>query len=367
MRFDNQTLSKGNGMNTTTTLLRQIEQAMTPQDLFPADDEAAIKRTFRRYSRYVHPDANGGQSRYSDAFAKLSELYTLALTAATDPDVTVTTRRHVYVVTNRLLATDAVADTYACSADDHPGRFKLAADPAFRDLLQQEHAVLARLHEPDKPGGEAYRPFLPTPVESFAYAEGGGITRQANVATLEPGSCPLTAVRLSSGIHPKDMAWMWRRVLNVLGYAHARGVIHGAVLPPHIWLYAREHHVVLGDWHAAVDLEANPDGHIPIIEEAYRGWYPPEVRRRQPPTPATDIYLSAATMVWLMGGDRMSDNLGLSTGVPRRLTGFLASCLLPNPLYRPQSAWQVLDDFTKLIEDLWGPRTFRPFHLPTQP
>ncbi len=33
------------------------------------------------------------------------------------------------------------------------------------------------------------------------------------------------------GVDPRDAAWMWRRLLVGLGFAHRAGVLHGAVLP----------------------------------------------------------------------------------------------------------------------------------------
>jgi hypothetical protein len=31
---------------------------------------------------------------------------------------------------------------------------------------------------------------------------------------------------------------------------------------------------------------------------------------------------------------------------------------------RPQSAWQLLEEFDELIEGLWGPRQYREFKIP---
>jgi hypothetical protein len=41
------------------------------------------------------------------------------------------------------------------------------------------------------------------------------------------------------GIDAKDMAWIWRRVLLALDFAHTNKVIHGSVLPTH---YLEHHH-----------------------------------------------------------------------------------------------------------------------------
>jgi serine/threonine protein kinase len=169
------------------------------------------------------------------------------------------------------------------------------------------------------------------------------------------------------GIHPKDMAWMWRRILDALGYAHSRGIVHGAVLPNHVWLFADAHEVVLADWHAAVDRNSKTDAYVSVIDEPYRGWYPQEVFAKKPPTGATDIHMSAAVMVQLLGGDPTSLHGRWPASVPPQIRGFLLSCMLPHPSQRPQNAWRLMDEFTTLVEQLWGPRKFRPFHMPAQP
>jgi hypothetical protein len=45
----------------------------------------------------------------------------------------------------------------------------------------------------------------------------------------------------------------------------------------------------------------------------------------------------------------------------------LRGCTLACLAHRPRDAWALKDEFTDLIERLWGPRTFRPFALPRRP
>ena len=52
----------------------------------------------------------------------------------------------------------------------------------------------------------------------------------------------------SGGVDPRDAAWMWRRLLVALGFAHRAGVLHGAVLPEHVLIHPGEHGLVLVDW-----------------------------------------------------------------------------------------------------------------------
>ena len=41
------------------------------------------------------------------------------------------------------------------------------------------------------------------------------------------------------------MAWVWRRLLTIVGFAHANHVVHGAVLPPHVVIEPKEHKLLL--------------------------------------------------------------------------------------------------------------------------
>jgi hypothetical protein len=42
----------------------------------------------------------------------------------------------------------------------------------------------------------------------------------------------------------------------------------------------------------------------------------------------------------------------------------LQACLIPAPQRRPGDAWELFDDFQKILRRLYGPRAFRPFHMP---
>ena len=157
---------------------------------------------------------------------------------------------------------------------------------------------------------------------------------------------------------------MWRRLLDILGYAHSRGIIHGAVLPPNVVVGTGDlHEVVLTNWQAATGENTGVSKHIACLDTAYQSWYPPEVTAKQPPTPGTDILMSARCMIALLGGDPLSG--GLPPQIDRRIAGFLKSCLIVGIRQRPQDAWKLRAEFTELIDRLWGRREYRPLIMPT--
>jgi hypothetical protein len=49
---------------------------------------------------------------------------------------------------------------------------------------------------------------------------------------------------------------------------------------------------------------------------------------------------------------------------PTSLRAFARGCLLTSQNRRPSDAWRLLAELDDLLERLYGPRRFRPFHLP---
>lgn len=362
----------------TATAASTIMAAMCPEDVFgdlpgsPAEQRGNVQRGYRQLARLVHPDSARPEDKPSAAaaFARLLQFREAAGKAidagtygqrqplsATHP-VTIHSRRHVYRAGDPYAKGD-IANLYHCTDGEgtSPALLKVARNAADNDLIQAEASALRHLLTPDQPAAKGFFPFLPRITDSFSFRDSSGPARQANVFDWLPGFHALEEVREAypHGIDPKHMAWIWRRLLLVLGYTHTRGVIHGAVLPPHVLIHP-DHDLLLTDWCYAIRGQT---AHIPAISERYADWYPPEILARQPPSPATDIYLSARCMAYLMGEN------GNGQGIPPRITGFITSCLLKAPPRRPQDAWLLRKEFTKLIEQIWGPRTYLPFTMPS--
>jgi hypothetical protein len=301
-----------------------IETAGQPADLFSGD----AARVYRRLARLTHPDTGPPDSEAASAFAKLSRLWRQHLASG---------ERHV--------AQGDIANFY----DTADGLLKLARDPADNDLIDRESRALALLRaRADK----RFRPYLPELVARRRHQDPQtGLVRHANVLRRLDGFRSLAEVRgaYPGGLDPRDVAWMWRRLLVALGAAHRSGVVHGAVLPEHVLIHPVAHGLVLVDWCYS---SSGAGEHVPAVVERYRGWYPPEVLDRQVPGPATDIHLATRCMTYLM------------IDPPRQLATFARGCTLPGPAHRPQDAWRLLGELDDLLGRCYGPRTFRPFTMP---
>lgn len=358
-------------------LLERINAATQADEVFGELDGTTdeqlenLKATFRRLSRAVHPDRHGNSPAATQAFARLSQLRdeaAVSIEAGTygQPNsVTVQTKRHRYDI-GRVVTPFGVATCYECVIDGtQNGVIAVAMQPSDNDLLQMEARVLRTLMKPDQPSAGGYMSMLPSLFESFKLTEAGK-QRQANVFRTSPGYATIAAIHEAypAGINPKDMAWMWRRLLDVLGYAHHRGFVHGAVLPGNILIGLGDvHEVVITNWQAATPLGGHGKPYIPLIDASYQQWYPPEVAAKQPPSQGTDLLMSARTMCYLLGGNPLTGDT--PPNVPARVRGFIKSCLLLAAHQRPQDAWRLRSEFTELINELWGKREYRPFFLPT--
>jgi hypothetical protein len=268
--------------------------------------------------------------------------------------------------------------TPAGGGGDAEGICKIARDPRTNDLVANEAAILRRLH--GARDAARFAPFLPAlaATAQVADADPAAPPRRANVLRFDAhlGSpaddlYSLGEVRAHyrDGLDPRDMAWIWRRLLAVLGFAHAdAAVVHGAVLPMHVLIEPREHKLVLIDWCCAAHEPARNRRPLVILTGGFDAWYDPAVRRGAPPVPGLDIAMGARCMIELTGGDAASGRFPAS--VDPALQRYFDRCLAAGETGRTDPATATADarrlqaDFDRLIEVLWGRRRFRVFEMP---
>ncbi|GAA4901438.1 hypothetical protein LX16_0424 [Stackebrandtia albiflava] len=334
-----------------------VDTASGPEQLFGAPGRHGAttpeaERRYRRLAARVHPD-RAPESRAADAHRAFTRLESLWRRYRGDDTGPVFRSGGDRYRIGRPHTTGDVANLYGTRRDDgdRGAVLKLARHPADNDLIRGEAAALERLAERGDPAFSAYVPRLRGVVR---HRDTDGAERHGNLLPLLTGFHDLTEVAAAypGGVDPRDAAWMWRRLLVGLGHAHRAGVVHGAVLPEHVMIHPELHGVIIVDWcYAALDGAA-----VPAMVARYTDWYPVEVPGRRPAGPFTDIHLATRTMARLIG-DRMPD--------PMR--DFVRGCTQTTPAARPDDAWRLLTEFDDLLARLYGPRRFRPFHLPTDP
>jgi hypothetical protein len=216
-------------------------------------------------------------------------------------------------------------------------------------LLDRERQVLTRLL--GEAGDTTYRRYLPALRESFTAAGGSG--RRVNAFSHEEGLYTLEQVRdRHPALDGRHLAWIFKRLLTVLGFCHRHGTLHGAVLPCHALIHAANHGLVLVGWGQSVEA-GRP---VRTLAPRYRDWYPPEVLRRRPASASADLFLAARCVVYLAGGDPVRNRV--PEAVPAPMRQFLAGCLPEGPRMRPDDAWGLLEEFDELLYRLYGPPKF---------
>src|SRR5215218_459684 len=203
--------------------------------------------------------------------------------AADTSPMEVVGRGRVYRVSDRL-AIGSICTIYRChfpaDGGDVEGTFKVARDTSTNPHVGNEADVLRKLHAAND--AERYAPFLPVVEDTLDVGggdDGSPPARRANVLRMHKGIhsadelYSLEEVRVAhpAGLEARDMAWIWRRLLAVLGFAHAHDVVHTALLPMHVLIEPREHKLLLVDWCAAIqDARRSPRlpallsaGHLP--------------------------------------------------------------------------------------------------------
>jgi serine/threonine protein kinase len=259
----------------------------------------------------------------------------------------------------RLLATGDVADVHLAADADDAAReahylLKVARGPEGNAHLDAErHALTALLRAA---GSTTYRHYLPALADSFS-ATGQG-PRRINVFRAEDGFHTLEQVHEQ---HPaldgRHLAWIFKRLLTVLGFCHRRSFVHGAVLPCHVLIHAPGHGLKLIGWGHSVAAGCR----FRAVPERYRNWYQTEVHDRRSAGSATDLFLAARCLVYLAGGDPFSGRM--PDAVPSPMRRFVRACLLESAAMRPDDAWALLDDFDDLLRLLYGRPSFHKLTL----
>jgi serine/threonine protein kinase len=221
-------------------------------------------------------------------------------------------------------------------------------------LVTKEQAVISELRR--QPGHDHYAKHLPSPVESFW-------SRRTTVSVFQYHDGLFTARQIRqhypAGVEGRQLAWMFNRILEALGFAHRGGWIHGAVLPAHLLFDTNDHGLQLIGWTHAVRVNEP----LQIVSRDYKPWYPPESHRREPATPATDIYLAAKSMIWLAGGKPLTGEL--PEHVPGKLAQVFRECLSPLSTQRPNDAWTLHEQFRERLQETYGPPHFSHLSMPS--
>lgn len=235
-----------------------------------------------------------------------------------DPGDVITSPARPYTVVKHL-ATGSMSDLYL--ADSPDGQVALKVAHGDGDQVAAEALNLARLHSEGDP---KLIPFLPAMHDAFIWE-----ATWVNVFEYLDGWYTLTEVMTRHpDLDPKDMAWMFRRLLAVAGFAHRVGLAHGSITPDNVMIHPEMHGLKLIDWTAAFETDDDD---------------------------ATNVAQAVRVGIYLLGGD--PKNYTLPPKTPNQLRTFF------NGARDHRDPWVLLQHFDGLIERMWGKRRFHPFAM----
>lgn len=343
-------------MTTLAQALKRVEGANTANELFDGDRDKA-REIFVDLVKVMHPDRlpAAKQARATAAMAKLGNLYSAYFSDDADgpvAPVTIATRKRAYVVGERVASGD-IAGIYRAEFRDGDDTkravVKMPRSPVNNDLIENEARVLRHLADNADPLG---LPYFSQLLDTFKYRDSKtNADRQVNVLTELDGWYTLFDVHKAypNGLSIRDAAWMWKRLLIAIGHAHRAGIVHGAILPPHVLIHPEMHGLALVDWCYAEE----PGGALKAILPQFKDWYPPEVLAKEPVESVTDIFMASQLMGYMLEYD-----------APQAFRAFIRGCALKSAAQRPEDAWELLKELDTLLLDNVGPRRFTPFLMP---
>lgn len=302
-----------------------------------------LKAKYKNLALFYHPDTGG----YIEDFQLLQEFYELAQKEIEegiydDPFplgkfVELKTKKATYKI-GRVVHRGKLSDLHIAEKDGVKCVAKVAAESKVNGMLQHEVSVIKELRGDDK-----WDKYLPEVIDSFMVG-----SRRVTIFNNLLGSYSLKEIlkEYPDGVGGVHFAWMYNRALEILGYVHEKGYIHGAISPRHLLYTIENHGLVLTDWCFATKI-----GEPMTVVPDNKWSYPPEILEKK------GVY--AGTDMFLLGNAFM----GTLYGLPAPLKGFIKASTIPTPTYRPSDAWGMRVRMTNALQQLYGKPAFVPFTM----
>jgi serine/threonine protein kinase len=236
---------------------------------------------------------------------------------------------------------------------DFAGRVavKIINDPADNDLIMNELRVLKIFMS--EPGMQ--NKHLPVLLDHFRTNRS-----QLGIIMRLIDAYDLNEVRKNRyyrrGVPSMHAAWVLERCLSLLGFAHVKGILHNNIEPAHIMLRPRDHNVFIIDWSYSAVKPAKSGEGFRVLNEEYS---PPEVEKKLPPLPSSDLYSLGKSMIYLLGGDIKTNQM--PKRVDERFQRFIRFMVMESPVQRSQDAWEMYGIWRNLRAQIFGPGRFVEF------
>lgn len=383
----------------------RLKSAIMPEDIFGVitgtESEKLLveKKEYWRLARIVHEDSYEGSERIvaKEAFQKLGNLHDEAMARIKQgiygdkarPTANMKSgplmfqaKGYTYQVLERLHvgATCGVFQGVATDNRRHTSQVIIRAphNAADNDLMERESRSLELIRKKvkslsDNPEGKevamSLSMRLPCLLQSIKLLEPGGASRKVvNTFLQVPGKetswFTLEEIRKAfpDGVTTRVMTFIWNRILEGLTLAHSSKVVHCALTPNHVLVRPSDHSGNIIDWTAS--CRVGEGDKVPYRDKRYEAYYPPEIADKNgTPLPASDVYMSAWCMVYILGGD--PGKKAIPSSVEEPIREFLNRCLQPKASRRPQNGQVAWGEFREVAKKVFGKSKFVEFQMPT--
>ena len=214
---------------------------------------------------------------------------------------------------------------------------KLARSDAALTALEREEQVLDALQALDGPGAAYFTQRLP---QAAGIGKVESTTKSALIQRAPTGywgSLAQVLHNFPSGIDPRHAVWVWRRMLEVLGFVHRHGWAHGRLSPDHLLVQPRDHGILVIGWSGATSgATAAHCGH--------------------------DLAQTAWTIRALLHGGDADIEPSIPASLPAPIAALVRRAS-EDPAWCAHTGAQGIDDWLRrAAREAFGPPQFVPFH-----
>ena len=333
--------------------INEITAAKTAGDLFDNASVAKARIKYRKLTRSVHPDVfieSKDKQIAQVAFIKLMEFWDIYREKQTDSKLQngretdlIKTRKHEYIVVPH--SEDDVFQIFGATYDAGHKRAEIliAKNTNDKDLVDAyiNSIDVIKHNIPDE-----YKMFFPTIIEKFNYSAAGKNAKSSISLNGLKDFYTLREVvdKYPKGLHPRHVAWIFRRMLTAIGNSADVGLVHGAPNLDSFYINPYIHGVILKAWQYSV----NTGSQLKAVPKNAKDYYPKYVFNKEPVDYKLDVWLTAKTAIRLLGDNEY-----------KPFMAFFKGCLLSS-VPEPRD---LLSEFDAVMDKSFGERKFVTFDM----
>lgn len=333
-----------------------VERASHPEDLF--GDPSRVTTLYRQLAVLIHPDKGGSE----ELFKKLTFLESQAKRKIASGTYGVKTLasiklKHASYDLNEKYKSGSISEVYKATADNgNSVLVKVLRNVRNSDLFLNEKSTLNKLYKLKEHAGLLAH--VPELIDSFEFTSGKSKTYGLVFSPLD-GFYTLEEVRTKykEGVDLRTAAWMFNRILGGIAAASLADIVHGSITPEHVLINPETHNGVLVGWAGSVSIGQKSK----FTSSAWKSFYPAETTSKLPLTSATDIYMAAKCLLYILGLDEVTYKNN-NKGVPKIITNYISYMLLHQKT-RPSHAVETHIEFQEILKHLFGEPKFHPFTM----